>query len=82
MLGAMGSLSSGANKRYRLEFYTQAFNALNHANPTGFSGVLSRGLLMTLRVLESQPLSVLAVPDGVTSGERLKILAKLSVQTH
>ncbi|MEP7274525.1 MAG: hypothetical protein ABI882_23745, partial [Acidobacteriota bacterium] len=41
MLGAMGSLSSGANKRYRLEFYTQAFNTLNHGNPTGFSGVLS-----------------------------------------
>ncbi len=41
MLGAMGGLGAGANDRYRMEIYTQAFNALNHANPTGFSGVLS-----------------------------------------
>lgn len=41
MLGAMGGLGSGTSHRYRMEFYMQAFNALNHANPTGFSGVLS-----------------------------------------
>lgn len=30
-----------ASKRYRMEFYTQVFNVLNHTNPTNFSGVLT-----------------------------------------
>ena len=29
----------GATKKYRLEFYAQAFNLLNHANLGIFSGV-------------------------------------------
>jgi hypothetical protein len=28
-----------SSKKYRLEFYAQAFNLLNHANPGSFSGV-------------------------------------------
>jgi hypothetical protein len=38
MLGGMPSMG-GANNRYRVEFYVQAYNALNNVNPTGFSGV-------------------------------------------
>jgi hypothetical protein len=41
ILGGVGSLGAGGNKRYRMEFYAQAFNVLNHANVTGFSGVMS-----------------------------------------
>jgi len=33
------SISTGATKKYRLEFYAQAFNLLNHANLGAFSGV-------------------------------------------
>jgi hypothetical protein len=33
------SISIGASKKYRLEFYAQAFNLLNHANLGAFSGV-------------------------------------------
>ncbi|HEX6650073.1 MAG TPA: hypothetical protein VF075_11045, partial [Pyrinomonadaceae bacterium] len=32
-------MSMGANKKYRLEFYAQAFNLLNHANLGVFNGV-------------------------------------------
>lgn len=35
------SLMSGGTKRYRLEFYLQAFNMLNHTNLGAFSGVLT-----------------------------------------
>lgn len=33
------SISAGATKKYRLEFYAQAFNLLNHSNLGVFSGV-------------------------------------------
>ncbi len=33
------SLGMGANRKYRLEFYAQAFNLLNHANLGVFNGV-------------------------------------------
>ena len=33
------SMSMGSNKKYRLEFYVQAFNLLNHANLGIFNGV-------------------------------------------
>lgn len=33
------SISAGATKKYRLEFYAQAFNLLNHANLGVFCGV-------------------------------------------
>ncbi len=33
------SMSMGATKKYRLEFYAQAFNLLNHANLGAFSGI-------------------------------------------
>jgi carboxypeptidase family protein len=33
------SISMGASKKYRLEFYAQAFNLLNHTNLGAFSGV-------------------------------------------
>jgi hypothetical protein len=33
------SMSMGATKKYRLEFYLQAFNLLNHANLGVFNGV-------------------------------------------
>lgn len=33
------SLPNGATKKYRLEFYAQAFNLLNHANLGAFTGV-------------------------------------------
>lgn len=38
ILGGMPSMSA-ANKRYRMEFYVQAFNLLNKNNPLTFSGV-------------------------------------------
>jgi hypothetical protein len=37
--GAAPPQSPGATKKYRLEFYAQAFNLLNHANLGAFSGV-------------------------------------------
>ncbi|HEV8168429.1 MAG TPA: hypothetical protein VGP59_03750, partial [Pyrinomonadaceae bacterium] len=36
---AAPSLPGAATKKYRLEFYAQAFNLLNHANLGAFSGV-------------------------------------------
>ena len=41
MLGSVSGLGSGLNHRYRMEFFVQAFNAFNNANPSGFSGVMS-----------------------------------------
>ena len=38
-LGGMPGLPGASNKRYRMEFYVQAFNLFNHANLTNFSGV-------------------------------------------
>lgn len=38
-LGSMPSMPGANNKRYRMEFYVQAFNLFNHANLTSFSGV-------------------------------------------
>jgi hypothetical protein len=35
------SISSGPTKKYRVEFYVQAFNLLNRANLGSFSGVLT-----------------------------------------
>jgi len=39
MLGGMPSLPGSEQKRYRAEFFIQATNLLNRANPVGFSGV-------------------------------------------
>ena len=39
MLGGMGSVPGGQQKRFRTEFFLQATNVLNHANLVGFSGV-------------------------------------------
>src|SRR5262249_5672267 len=39
MLGAMGSMPSPDDRRFRAQFFIQATNALNHVNPIGFSGV-------------------------------------------
>jgi hypothetical protein len=39
MLGGMPSLPGANQKRYRTEFFVQATNIFNHANPIGFSGV-------------------------------------------
>jgi len=39
ILGSMPSLPGAENKRYRTEFYVQAYNLFNHANLTNFSGV-------------------------------------------
>ena len=36
---AAPSMSMGANRKYRMEFYAQAFNLLNHANLGVFNGV-------------------------------------------
>ncbi|MGH9755472.1 MAG: carboxypeptidase regulatory-like domain-containing protein [Blastocatellia bacterium] len=41
MLGAMGSMPSPDSRRFRTQFFIQATNLFNHANPTGFSGVLT-----------------------------------------
>lgn len=38
LLGSMPGMNS-ANKRYRMDFYIQAFNVINHTNPMTFSGV-------------------------------------------
>lgn len=37
--GAGASFPNTSTKRFRLEFYAQAFNLLNHTNATAFSGV-------------------------------------------
>jgi len=39
-LAGMGGLD-GQSKRYTVEFYAQAYNALNHVNALNFSGVIS-----------------------------------------
>jgi hypothetical protein len=39
MLGAIGSMPGAESKRFRMEFFLQATNLLNHANLIGFSGV-------------------------------------------
>jgi hypothetical protein len=45
MLGAMGSMPSGPDdKRFRMQFFIQATNLLNHVNLIGFSGVLTSPL--------------------------------------
>jgi hypothetical protein len=36
--GPMMMMNDGGNNRYKMEFYVQAFNALNHANLQGFVG--------------------------------------------
>ncbi len=36
----MMMMMDGSNARYRLEFYLQAFNILNHTNLTGYTGNL------------------------------------------
>jgi hypothetical protein len=44
MLGAMGSMPGQDDKRFRTQFFIQATNVFNHANPIGFSGVLTSPL--------------------------------------
>jgi len=39
MLSGMPSMPGANNKRFRTEFFIQATNVFNHANPIGFSGV-------------------------------------------
>jgi hypothetical protein len=39
VLGSMPSMPGGGNKRYRMEFYVQAYNLFNHANLINFTGV-------------------------------------------
>ena len=39
-LGSMGGGIDGAGKRYAVELYAQAYNALNHFNALNFSGVV------------------------------------------
>jgi hypothetical protein len=39
ILGGMSSMPGGQQKRFRTEFFIQATNVLNRANPVGFSGV-------------------------------------------
>ncbi len=41
VLGSMASLPGTSDKRYRIEFYLQASNLLNHANLINFTGVQS-----------------------------------------
>ncbi len=44
MLGAIGSMPTMDGKRFHTEFFIQATNLFNHANPIGFSGVLTSPL--------------------------------------
>ncbi len=37
--GPLSSMPTPSNQKYRMEFYAQAFNLLNHANLVNFSGV-------------------------------------------
>jgi hypothetical protein len=37
--GPLSSMPTQSNRKYRLEFYAQAFNLLNHANLVNFTGV-------------------------------------------
>jgi hypothetical protein len=61
-LGSMGGVD-GQNKRYTLELYAQAYNALNHVNALNFSGVLTSPFF-------GQPTSA-AAPRRVEIGTRL-----------
>jgi hypothetical protein len=61
-LGSMGGVE-GQNKRYTLELYAQAYNALNHVNALNFSGVLTSPFF-------GQPTSA-AAPRRVEIGTRL-----------
>jgi hypothetical protein len=61
-LGSMGGMESG-NKRYGIELYAQAYNALNHFNALNFSGVVGSPFF-------GQPTSA-AAPRRVELGARL-----------
>jgi len=61
-LGSMGGIE-GQNKRYALELYVQAYNALNHVNALNFSGVVTSPFF-------GQPTSAMA-PRRVEIGSRL-----------
>jgi hypothetical protein len=61
-LGSMGGMD-GANKRYALELYAQAYNALNRFNALAFSGVVASPFF-------EQPTSA-AAPRRVELGARL-----------
>ena len=61
-LSGMGGMD-GAGKRYALELYAQAYNALNHFNALNFSGVLTSPFF-------GQPTSA-AAPRRVELGARL-----------
>lgn len=61
-LGSMGG-ADGASKRYALELYAQAYNALNHFNALNFSGVVTSPFFAT-------PTSA-AAPRRVELGARL-----------
>jgi hypothetical protein len=61
-LGAMGGMDA-AGKRYGLELYAQAYNALNHFNALNFSGVVGSPFF-------GQPTSA-AAPRRVELGARL-----------
>jgi hypothetical protein len=61
-LGSMAGVD-GAGKRYAIEFYAQAYNALNHFNPLNFSGVVGSPFF-------GQPTSA-ASPRRVEVGARL-----------
>jgi hypothetical protein len=39
VLGSMPSMPGGGDKRYRVEFYAQAYNLFNHTNLINFTGV-------------------------------------------
>jgi hypothetical protein len=61
-LGSMGGVEGG-NKRYGIELYAQAYNALNHFNALNFSGVVGSPFF-------GQPTSA-AAPRRVELGARL-----------
>ena len=61
-LSGMGGVG-GANQRYSLELYAQAYNALNHFNALNFGGVLTSPFF-------GQPTSA-AAPRRVEIGARL-----------
>jgi hypothetical protein len=60
-LGSMGGMEGG-NKRYGIELYAQAYNALNHFNALNFSGVVGSPFF-------GQPTSA-AAPRRVELGAR------------
>jgi hypothetical protein len=61
-LGSMGGMEGGG-KRYGVELYAQAYNALNHFNALNFSGVVGSPFF-------GQPTSA-AAPRRVELGARL-----------